>query len=118
MNLLLRFCLELAALAGIGMAAFQVVDGVIGYAYAAAAALLAAAAWGVFNVPDDPSRSGKAPVRVSGTVRLIIELAILVGGSLAFHLAGHTWIALAYAALIALHYALSGERVRWLLKQS
>lgn len=118
MNLLLRFCLELAALTGIGMAAFQAGDGVIGYAYATAAVLLAAAAWGVFNVPDDPSRSGKAPVRVPGPVRLAIELAILLGGSLAFYLAGHSWIALAHAALIALHYALSGERLRWLLKQS
>ena len=118
MNLLLRFCLELAALTGIGMAAFQAGDGVIGYVYTIAAVLLAAAAWGVFNVPDDPSRSGKAPVRVFGLVRLIIEFTILFGGSLAFYLAGHSWIALAHAALIALHYALSGERLRWLLKQS
>ncbi|HBH89852.1 YrdB family protein [Ponticaulis sp.] len=118
MNLLLRFCLELAALAGIGMAAFQAGDGVVGYTYAIAAVLLAAAAWGVFNVPDDPSRSGKAPVRVSGRVRLALELAILLGGSLAFYLAGHAWIALTHVALIALHYALSGDRLRWLLKQS
>lgn len=118
MNLLLRFCLELAALAGIGMAAFQAGEGIIGYAFAIAAVLLAAAAWGVYNVPGDPSRSGEAPVRVSGTVRLIIELAILLGGSLAFHFAGHSWIALTHAALIALHYALSGARPRWLLKQS
>lgn len=117
MNLLLRFCLELAALAGIGLAAFQAGEGMIGYAYAIAAVLLAAIVWGVFNVPDDPSRSGKAPVRVSGPVRLAIELAILFGGSLAFQLAGHSWIALAHAALIALHYALSGERLRWLLRQ-
>jgi hypothetical protein len=118
MNLLLRFCLELAALAGIGMTAFQAGEGIMGYAYATAAVLLAAAAWGVFNVPDDPSRSGKAPVRVSGPVRLGIEVAILLGGSLAFHFAGHSWIALTHAALIALHYALSGERLRWLIKQS
>lgn len=118
MNLLLRFCLELSALAGIGMAAFQAGDGVIAYAYAIAAVLLAAAAWGVFNVPDDPSRSGKAAVRVSGPVRLAIELTILLSGSLSFHLAGHTWIALAHTALIALHYTLSAERLRWLLKQS
>ena len=50
MNLLLRFCLELAALAGIGMAAFQAGDGVVGYTYAIAAVLLAAAAWGVDGV--------------------------------------------------------------------
>lgn len=118
MNLLLRFCLELAALTGIGMVAFQAGEGMIGYAYSIAAVLFAAVAWGVFNVPDDPSRSGKAPVRVSGPVRLAIELAILLGGSLSFHLAGHTWIAIAHAALIALHYALSGDRLRWLLKQN
>lgn len=44
MNLLLRFCLELAALAGIGMAALQAGEGVIGYTCAIAAVLLAEAA--------------------------------------------------------------------------
>ena len=117
MNLLLRFCLELAALAGIGMAAFHVGEGVIAYFAAVIAVLLAAIIWGVFNVPGDPSRSGKAPVRISGAVRLVIELSILLGGSAGFYLAGYLWLALAHAALILLHYALSGERLRWLLKQ-
>ncbi|MAI89865.1 YrdB family protein [Ponticaulis sp.] len=117
MNLILRFILELAALAGIGMAAFQFSDGVIAYLASILCVTTAATLWGVFNVPGDPSRSGHAPVRVSGPVRLSLELIILFGGSLSFYLAGYAWIALSHAWLITLHYAFSAQRVGWLLKQ-
>jgi hypothetical protein len=45
--------------------------------------LLAATAWGVFNVKGDPSRSGKAPVPVPGIVRLLLELAFFGSATLA-----------------------------------
>jgi len=37
--------------------------------------IFAAAIWGIFAVPDDPSRSGNAPVIAPGLVRIVIELA-------------------------------------------
>lgn len=117
MNLILRFFLELAALAGIGVATFQVSEGVLAYLFTPIAVLIAATIWGVFNVPGDPSRSGHAPVAISGVARLILELIILFGGSFAFYLAGYVWIGLSHAGLTVLHYTLSGQRLRWLLKQ-
>ena len=75
------------------------------------------ALWGVFAVPDDPSRSGNAPVPVPGVVRLFLELAILLGGAYAWYLAGYTLFAGIFGTLIAFHYFLSAERVGWLLQQ-
>ncbi len=114
-NLALRFAVELAALAGFAVLAWTMASGWLRPVAAIFAVLVAAALWTTFNVPGDPSRSGAAPVVVPGLVRLILELAILLGGVLAFHLAGQSWPALILAGLIALHYALSFERLRWLL---
>jgi len=72
-------------------------------------------AWGVFNVPGDLSRSGAAPVRVPGAVRLALEVVILGAGAAGFAIAGLTWIAVAFAVLVVLHYLASVERLRWLL---
>jgi len=61
-SLALRFLLELAALIALGLwGAHQA-----GIALALALPATAAALWGIFAVPGDPSRSGKAPVPVSG----------------------------------------------------
>ena len=70
-NLGLRFGLELAALAGFGIAAWRLADGAWRWAAAIGVPLAAAVFWGVFNVPGDPSRSGEAPVVVPGVVPLV-----------------------------------------------
>ena len=116
-NLLLRFLLELAALAGIGLWAWTLGDGWHRGVLAFFAVSVAVALWIVFNVPGDPSRSGAAPVPVPGWVRLPLELAILLGGAWAFHFAGQTTVAMVVTALIVLHYAGSVPRIRWLLRQ-
>ncbi len=116
-NLALRFLLEIAALAGFAVAAWSWASGVWRYLAAAALFVVLGFLWTTFAVPDDPSRSGHAPVRVSGTVRLILELLVLFGGAFALLLAGHGWTALLLAALIAVHYAISIERIGWLLEQ-
>jgi hypothetical protein len=74
----------------------------------------AAAIWGVFNVLDDPSRSGRAPIEVSGLTRLAIEFLVLGGGVLAVALAGRRDLSLVFVALIAVHYAASTSRLEWL----
>ena len=114
-NLASRFLLEIAALIGIGLAAWGLAPDPWRWLLAVALPLLAAAAWAVFAVPDDPSRSGRAPVPVSGRLRLVIELGILSGGIACYALAGHGMIAALLAALLVLHYGLSGDRIRWLL---
>jgi len=114
-NLGLRFGLELAALAGFGTAAWRLTDDVWRWVAVIGVPLAAAVTWGVFNVPGDPSRSGEAPVAVPGAVRLAIELTMLGGGAAAFILNGPRPVGVTLAVIVVFHYALSIDRVEWLL---
>ncbi|MCL4158149.1 UNVERIFIED_CONTAM: hypothetical protein GTU68_013804 [Idotea baltica] len=115
-NLALRFGLELGALVGFGLAAWKLTSGPVRWIAVVLVPVAAAVIWGVFNVLDDPSRSGKAPVEVNGWTRLAIELLILGGGALAFALAGYRGIGIAFLVLIIFHYAASISRVQWLIQ--
>ena len=84
-NLILRFLLELAALVGFAILAWHTTSGWWRLFVALIVVLIAIALWGVFAVPDDPNRSGNAPVPVPGAVRLVLELVILFGGAYAWH---------------------------------
>lgn len=75
-NLAFRLVLEISALVALGAGAYAVGSGPVAWLLAIAVPLIAALAWGTFNVPGDESRSGKAPVVVPGAIRLIIELAL------------------------------------------
>ena len=115
LNLALRFLLEIAALWGFALWFAQFGSGWTKFAIAAAGVIALAAVWSVFAVPDDPSRSGNAPIPVPGTVRLVLELAILFGGAAAFWLVGRDTVAIVVALLIILHYAAWPARIAWLL---
>lgn len=114
-NLALRFGLELAALAGLALAAWSVTSGSLRWVAVVAVPVGAAAAWGVFNVLDDPSRSGAAPIQVSGSTRLAIELLILGAAAAAFAVAGHPVVGVGFAVLVTAHYLASRDRIDWLL---
>ncbi len=114
-NLGLRFLLELAALAGFGFAGWRLAPAPWNWLAVIALPVIAAALWGVFNVPDDPSRSGAAPVPVPGAIRLTIEFLVLFGGAAAFALAGSRTAGIVLALLVVAHYALSWDRIGWLL---
>ena len=116
-NLALRFFLEIAALGGFAVLAWNLSEGWVRYLAVLIALVVLMTLWGVFAVPDDPSRSGNAPVPVPGLVRLGLELAILLGGGIALYLAGFGLAGSALAALVVLHYALSLDRINWLLQQ-
>lgn len=113
-NLALRFGLELAALTGLGLAAWTLASGPVRWAAVIVVPVAAAAVWGVFNVLDDPSRSGNAPIEVGGWTRLVIEFAILGGGAAAVGLAGRIDLGIALAVMVALHYGASTSRLEWL----
>ena len=113
-NLALRFGLEVAAFTGLAMAAWTLSSGNLSWVAVVAVPLVAATIWGVFNVLDDPSRSGAAPVEVNGLVRLAIELAILGGGAAAFALTQRPAIGIVLAILIVVQYTTSWSRVEWL----
>lgn len=116
-NLGLRFVLELMALGGIGVGAWSLTEGVFRPLAAVLIPALAAAAWGLFNVPDDPSRSGKAPIPVPGWVRLGIELTVFAGGWVGWWTAGLTTVASIYLAGVVVHHLFGIPRTRWLVRQ-
>jgi len=116
LNLAVRFILEIVTLVTIGAWAKARFPGTLGFVLMIVFPLIAAAAWGTFNVVGDPSRSGKAPVPVPGIVRLIIELLILGFGAWVLYSLNPTygWI---FGIIMLVHYILSYNRIAWLLKR-
>ena len=117
LNLALRFLLEIAAFVAMAYWGWTQHDGVWRIVYTVGAPLLAAVLWGTFAVPDDPSRSGKAPVPVPGIIRLLLELVIFGFAAWALYDAGQSAIALIFGLLVLLHYLVSYDRITWLVKQ-
>jgi len=115
-NLAIRFLLEVSALVAMGFWAWQQNNGVARYSLAFLVPLVAAAVWGVFAVPGDRSRAGKAPVAVSGSVRLGIEAAFFACAVFALYRVGSNSLAAILAAAIVIHYAASYDRIAWLLR--
>jgi hypothetical protein len=112
LNLALRFALELCILAAVGRWGWMQ-GGAARWALAVALPLAAAALWGVFRVPND----GGAPlVQVGGAVRLAIEALLFAAATAALIGAGHRRLAMAFAAITILHYAVSYDRVASLLR--
>ena len=72
-NLVVRFLLEMSALCVMGLWGWHRRDDGLRILVALAIPLLAAALWGTFAVPHDPTRSGSAPIPVSGILRLALE---------------------------------------------
>ena len=116
-NLMVRFLLEILALITFGMWGWRLFSGVVGLAFSIMLPLVMAVIWGVFAVPNDPSRSGKAPIVVSGLVRLVIELALFALSVLLLFDMDYTNFGFIYGLTIIAHYIISYNRVKWLLKQ-
>ena len=116
-NLALRLALELAAFTGFAWAGWHIASGFLAVVLTLVLPFAAAALWGVFNVPGDPSRSGKAPVPVPGWLRLLLELAILLGGAACFAFFGAPAVGAVLGVLIVVHLIFSIGRTRWLLRQ-
>lgn len=116
LNLALRFLLEIAAFVAMAYWGWTQHDGVWRILFAVGTPLLAVVLWGVFAVPDDPSRSGKAPVPVPGIVRLVLELSIFGFATWALYDAGQTTLALIFGLLVLSHYLVSYDRITWLVK--
>ena len=116
-NLALRFILELAALYAMGYWGWTQHEGWMRFALVLGLPLLAAALWGTFAVPNDPSRSGKAPVPVPGIIRLLLELAFFALATWFLFDAGQpSWGRILGIAVLT-HYLISYDRIGWLLKR-
>lgn len=114
-NLALRFVLELAALVGIAVAAWSLTDGAWRWVISALAVAVAATVWGTFNVVGDPSRSGRAPVAVSGVQRLAVEFLVLGLGVVGLLVIAPRF-GVASAIAVVIHYGASWPRVSWLVR--
>lgn len=101
---------------GLALGAWRLTSGNFRWIAVVVVPLVALVSWGVFNVLDDPSRSGAAPVEVAGWTRLAIELLVLGGGVAALAVAGQQNIAIVVASLIAVQYVTSWSRIEWLLQ--
>lgn len=113
----LRFLLELVALVSAGVLGWRITDGPGRWLLVVLLPVIAATLWGVFAVPEDPSRSGDAPVAVPGTVRLLIEFAVLFGGAAALWIAGLPRLALVSAVVLLVYHVLAYDRMLWLLRR-
>jgi|SRR5690606_21768442 len=113
----LRFLLELSAFASFAILGWRVTDSPARWLLVVLLPILAAAVWGVFAVPDDPSRSGSAPVAVSGPVRLAVEFAVFWGGAAALWFGGLPQLAIISAAILVVYHLAAYDRVLWLVKQ-
>ena len=117
LNLALRFLLELAALAFMAACGWQLTDSLLPrLAAVVALPALAASVWGIFAVPADPSRSGKAPVPVSGVIRIVLELAFFGFAVWSLSTFAVPMLSLLFGVLVLLHYVASYDRIKWLLR--
>lgn len=116
-NLAIRFLLELTVLISTGMWGYKQTDGWLKFVLAIGIPLVLAAIWGTFAVPDDPSRSGSAPVVTPGILRLIIELSFFGFGIWSLYDVGYLWASLLVAVIVIIHYGISYDRITWLLSQ-
>ena len=115
MNLAVRFLLEVSALLAMGVLGWRAGEGWLGLALAVMIPVTAGVLWGTFAVPDDPSRSGSAPVPIPGTLRLLLEAAVFVFAVWAINDLGFAKSSWALGIAVASHYAISYDRVHWLL---
>lgn len=115
LNLAIRFVLEMIALVAIGMWGWHQGDGWTRYLFAIGIPLLFSTIWGVFNVPNDPSRGGAAPVVVPGFVRLAIEFVFFACGAWAMMSPGYTTAGGTFIVVVIFHYLASLRRIMWLL---
>lgn len=116
-NLAVRFLLELAALVSVGIWGWNRSEGWLRFVLAIGIPIILAAIWGTFAVPDDPSRSGAAPVVTPGFVRLVIELGIFAFAAYSLYDMGHIKLCIALSSIVLIHYILSYDRILWLISQ-
>jgi hypothetical protein len=116
-NLVARFLLELSALFVLGLWGWHRRDDGLRIVVALTIPLIAAALWGTFAVPDDPTRSGSAPVPISGLLRLALEFGFFGCATLALYDLGFERLTAIFGTAVAIHYLVSYDRIRWLLER-
>lgn len=114
-NLTLRFILEIIALISVGIWGWNKTDSFLRFILAIGLPILLGVIWGIFAVPNDPSRSGQTVVVTSGVIRLAIELGIFTIATLVIYIQGQQKISYAFGVIVIIHYLISYDRIIWLL---
>ena len=114
-NLAVRFLLEITALISLGVWGWNQSEGWPKYILVIGVPLIFAAIWCTFAVPNDPSRSGNAPVVIPGILRLILELLFFAFAVYCLNNLGYVKLSLIFGIITILHYFVSYERVLWLI---
>lgn len=117
LNLLIRFLLEICVLVIGSTWGWKQSDGWLRVVLAIGIPVFLSVIWGVFNVPGDPSRSGAAPIITPGIIRLGIEIAIFSFGIWCLYDMGSMKLSLTLSIIVFLHYAVSYDRISWLISQ-
>lgn len=115
-NLALRFLLKLTALVTAVMWGWHLSNNWSRFLLAIVLPVLIASVWGAFAVPNDPSRSGAAPVAVSGIIRLVIESGVFAFTVYALFDLGYVQISRNLSIVVTAHYIASYDRIIWLFK--
>jgi len=115
-NLAFRFILELTALLSIGIWGWQQSEMWLKFILAFGIPAVLAAIWGVFAVPNDPSRSGKAPIAIPGILRLVIELLIFSFAIWVLYDLGYIKLSWIVGLGVLIQYIISYDRILWLCK--
>jgi hypothetical protein len=116
-NLVLRFFLEMAALAGYVYWGWSTYQGNNRYFWSIGLFMLVAVIWGVFRVPGDPSSGGDVVISVPGVLRLIIELLVFGGSAFLVYQTGRERYAVYFIVLVLIHYIVGYRRIYWLFEQ-
>lgn len=114
-NLIIRFLLEISALGSAGVWGWKQSEGWIRFVLAIGIPIILASIWGLFAVPNDPSRSGKAPIITHGVIRFAIELVFFAFATWSLYDIGLNKVSLAFGIIVVLHYIISYDRVIWLM---
>jgi hypothetical protein len=116
LNLAVRFLLEMGALVALGYWGWQTGTGVLRYLLTLGVPLLAAIGWGSFRTPNEPHHPTHATVPIPGWLRLLYETIFFGGAAWGLFATGATTMAWIFTVVVVIHYALSYDRVAWLLQ--
>jgi uncharacterized membrane protein HdeD (DUF308 family) len=116
LNLTLRFLLEISALIIAGYWAYYSESSSLKYLFMIGLPIIMASIWGIFAVPNDPSRSGKTVFKTPGILRLIIEILFFGFSAYLLYSMEYKFESIGFTIMVLIQYLLSLDRIKWLLK--
>lgn len=117
-HLAIRFLLELVMWGAIGYWGWQLGDGGwSSWLLAIGFTLFSMVLWGVFRTRGEPAGRADPPIAIPGLARLMLELALVGIAAYGVWTEGSRAAAETLLTVFALHYAVTWNRVAWLIRQ-